>query len=63
MGPGIDDYKYVLVIRDDLSSYMWLCPAKNATADVAASEIARWIRNFTIMEMWISDQGSPFKNE
>ncbi len=53
----------MLVVRDGLSSYMWLFSAKNATAYVAASEFARSIRNFTIMEMWISHQGSHFKKE
>ncbi len=62
-GPGVGDYKYVLVIRDGLPSYLWLCPAASATADFAAQEIARWIRTFTVMQIWVGDQGSQFRNQ
>ncbi len=43
MGPGCNGYKYVLVLRDDLSSYIWLCPTIAAESSSAAAEIARWI--------------------
>ena len=62
MGAGLDGFKYILVVKDDLSSYQWLTPARCADADTAATEIAKWIRTFTIMTMWVSDQGSYFKN-
>lgn len=63
MGPGLSGLKYVLVLSDDLSSYLWLCPTEAADAEAAAHEIARWIRTFTAMLFWVSDQGSHFKNE
>lgn len=63
MGPGTDGFKYVLVIRDDLSSYFWLFPCKAADSSTAAKEISRWIRVFTAMEHWVSDQCSHFKNQ
>lgn len=59
----MDGYLYVLEIQDDLSSYKWLCPTKNPNAEAAATELARWIRTFTVMEVWISGQGSHFKNQ
>ena len=62
IGAGFDGFKYILVVKDDLSSYLWLIPAKCADADTAATEIAKWIRTFTIMRIWVSDQGSHFKN-
>ena len=61
MGPGFDGFKYILVVKDDLSSYQWLIPARCGDADTAAAEIAEWIRTFTIMKMWVSDQRSHFK--
>ena len=63
MGNGRDGLKYVLVIRDDLSGYLWLCPAIAADASTASSEIARWMRVFTVMDYWVSDQGTHFKNQ
>jgi len=62
MGHGIEDYKYLLVIKDDLSSYLWLSLAKEANSETAASCLANWIRTFTAMKFWVSDQGSHFKN-
>ena len=63
MGKGANDLKYVLVLRDDLSGYVWLVPAQWADSETTAKEISRWIRTFTSMRVWISDQGSHFKNE
>lgn len=63
MGQGSENLKYTLVIRDDLSGYTWLCPTTTADAATTATELARWIRVFTVMSIWISDQGSHFKNQ
>ena len=63
MGPGYNDLKYILVIRDDLSGYIWLCPTQPADASSTAKELLKWIHSFTPMETWISDQGSHFKNQ
>jgi len=62
MGHGIDEFKYILVIKDDLSSYMWLTSAKAADGETASNSLANWIRTFTPMKFWVSDQGSHFKN-
>ena len=61
MGAGFNGFKYILVDKDDLSSYLWLIPASCADADTAATEIAKWIRTFTIMKMRVSDHGSLFQ--
>ena len=62
MGQGIANLKHNLVIRDDLSSFLWIVPASNADAETAASELAKWIRVFTVMPALVTDQGSHFKN-
>ena len=54
--------KYVLVVKDDLSGYCWLEPTAKADAAHRADVLARWTRVVTAPEVWISDQGSHFKN-
>lgn len=61
MGMGTNNLRYVLVIRDDLSGYVWLCPCMEANPETAAQELSRWIRVFKAMEYWVSNQGSHFK--
>lgn len=63
IGEGKGDEKYVLVIKDDLRSYCWLEPSKTCDSEHAASVMARRNRVFTTPRMWVSDQGSYFKNE
>lgn len=63
MGAGLSGNKYALVIKDDFSGYIWLYPAATTDATHAAQKLHRWIRVFSPMQMWISDQGSHFKNE
>lgn len=62
MGPGVDGIQYVLLIKDDFSSYSWLVPCRAATAEEVAKALSRWIRVFTPMNIWVSDQGSHLKN-
>ena len=63
MGPSTTAIKHFLVIRDDLSSYLWLCPVTAADGPTTARELSRWIDTFTAMDLWGSDQGSHFKNQ
>lgn len=63
LGESEDDNKYVLVVKDDLSSYCWLDATPAANAEHTADVLARWMRTFTCPKVWISDQGSHFKNE
>ena len=62
MGPSTDGAQYVLLLKDDFSSYCWLVTCTHARADEAAKAISAWIRNFTVMSTWVSDQGAHFKN-
>ena len=62
MGPGLEEMLNSLVIQDDLSSYRWLIPCQKADSAVVSSSLAHWIRVFTVMNVWVFDQGSHFKN-
>lgn len=63
LGESEDDRKYVLVVKDDLSGYCWLEASTAADAKHTADVLARWNRVFTPPKVWVSDQGSHFKNE
>jgi transposase InsO family protein len=62
MGPSVDDAKYVLIVKDDYSNYVWLKQCKNADADSTAAVLIEWFAAFGVAQQWVSDQGSHFKN-
>lgn len=62
-GIGGDDFKYIALLRDDLSSYVWLWPSKSADAETTAAALSKWIGTFGLMDVWVSDQASHFKNK
>jgi Integrase zinc binding domain len=58
-------YQYLLLVKDDLSEYLWLVPCRTADA-AAAATVDALIRCFTVFNvvlLWISDRDSHFKNE
>lgn len=63
LGRSDGDLKYVLVVKDDFSGYVWVTPTSNATAEHAAETLSRWQRTFTAPSYWVSDQGPHFINE
>jgi hypothetical protein len=63
MGPSTDDAKYVLIVKDDYRSYVWLKQCKKADADSAVSVLIEWIAAFGVTPQWPSDQGTHFKNQ
>lgn len=63
MGQSSAQLKYVLIIRDDFSSYVWLWPTPVATAEAAAEALATWVAVFGAMDWMVSDQGPHFKNQ
>ncbi len=63
ISPGIHDFKYVLVLKDDFSGYVWLRPTTATTAEVTATHLFEWFSSFGIVEQWVSDRGSHFANE
>ena len=62
MGRSSSEKVYVLLIRDDLSGYVWLWPTEEANAACAAEALCVWLGVFGCMDWIVSDQGSHFKN-
>ena len=62
MNESYDGQTYVLMIKDDASSYAWLIPSITADAKAAATGLVSWFSAFGVVETWISDRGTHFKN-
>jgi transposase InsO family protein len=60
---SVDDVKYVLIVKDDYSNYVWLKQCKNADAYSTAAVLIEWFAAFGVAQRWVSDQGSHFKNK
>ena len=63
IGAGDRRQKYVLILKDDLSGYVWLEPSAVADATTAADTLMSWFSRFGVCETMVSDQGSHFKNQ
>ena len=63
MGKGFDGMQYVLLIRDNFSSFVWTCACKAANGEFAAEMLAKRVGNFGTMAWIVSNQGSHFHNE
>jgi hypothetical protein len=61
MGPCTAGYNYLLILKDDLSGYLWLVPAKAADAETTAESLTSWFTTFGVVTTCVSDQGSHFK--
>ncbi|GMF20134.1 unnamed protein product [Phytophthora fragariaefolia] len=55
--------KYVLVLKDELTHFCELIPCDSPTSTVAATAMLDWHKRFGMPAMWMSDQGTHFKNE
>lgn len=55
-------HQYVLIIKDDLTSYTWLYACEAADAETVVDALVDWFAAFGPVKQWISDQGSHFKN-
>jgi transposase InsO family protein len=53
----------LLLLKDDLSGYLWLVPCRTADAAATFDALMRWFAVFGVVLLWISDRGSHFKNE
>eukprot|EP00171_Calliarthron_tuberculosum_P021396 IDg21396t1 len=62
MMPGVKDMRYVLILKDDFSGYVWLLPTMDTDAETAAEALLNWFASFGVVYQWISDRGSHFKN-
>lgn len=63
MGKSETSHKYILLMNDDLSGYVWLQPAVAVDADAVVEGLLTLFSTFGVMRTWVSDQGSHFKNE
>eukprot|EP00171_Calliarthron_tuberculosum_P022172 IDg22172t1 len=55
--------KYILLLRDDFLSFVWLFPFAEANAENSAEAILEWCSTFNKPKGLMSDGGSHFKNE
>jgi Integrase core domain/Integrase zinc binding domain len=56
-------YKYLLLLKDDLSGYLWLVPCKAAGAAETVDALIHCFATFGVVLQWFSDQGAHFKNQ
>jgi hypothetical protein len=50
MVPSVDDFKYVLIVKDDYSNYVWLKQCKNADAYSTAAVLIEWFAAFGVAQ-------------
>lgn len=56
------EFKYILLLRDDSSSYVWLWPSDSASGECAADVSSMWISTFGSVDWVVTDQGTHFTN-
>eukprot|EP00171_Calliarthron_tuberculosum_P005938 IDg5938t1 len=61
--PGNDNIRYVLILKDDHSGYLWLVPTSKTDAETVSEALIKWFASFKTVQNWVSDRGSHFKNE
>jgi Integrase core domain len=54
---------YVMIIKEDISGYVWLIPCAEPTAAIAVDALSNWFSTFGVAPVWVSDQGSHFRNK
>ncbi len=52
---GDNSLRYILVIKDDHSGYVWLVFVGDTTADTVETELVRWFSTFGVVTTWVSD--------
>lgn len=62
MGPAEEsNVKYMLIIKDGISSYTGLCPCDNVDSDAASAAVAKWVTCFGLMDWLLTNQYLLFK--
>jgi hypothetical protein len=56
-------YQYILLLKDDLSGYLWLEPYRTADSAATVYLLMRWLAVFRVVLLWIADIESHLKNE
>lgn len=62
IGPGENDAKYILILKDDASGAVRLIVCKAADALTTAESLVQYFADFGVTLTWVSDRGSHFKN-
>ena len=55
-------HQYLMVIVDNLSSFVWMEEAATCTAEVAARGLLRWCSVIGVPRVWVTDTAKHFKN-
>ncbi|KAG3105948.1 hypothetical protein PI124_g11891 [Phytophthora idaei] len=63
MGASYGSSKYLLVLKDHVTQYCELVVADTAESSVVTEALLDWHSRFGIPPVWVSDNGSHFKNE
>jgi hypothetical protein len=63
MGLSSTQKLYILLLKDDLSGYLWLVPCSKADAVTTVDALVDWFTTFGVVRTWVSDQGAHFKNQ
>ena len=63
MGPSTTGDRYILMLRDDVTSYSWLYPTPSTSASQAATALVDWCAAFGAPKSFMSDSPTHFKNE
>jgi hypothetical protein len=58
MGPSDKGYKYLLLIKEDLSGYLWLVPCVSADTVSTVDALMMWFAAFEVAMLSVSDRGS-----
>jgi hypothetical protein len=56
-------YKYLLLLKEDLSGHIWLVPCETAGAKETGDALIHWFATFGVVLQWFSDQWAHFKNQ
>ena len=62
-GTSRHGYSYILVIKDGYDSYVELVPCIAASTPEAVAALIEWFKRYGIVPVWVSDQGTHFKNK
>ena len=58
----VDGHKYILVMLDDVSNWVWLEPTGACTARLTAQHLLTWCKVLGVPDVFVSDTASHFKN-
>lgn len=63
ISPSTSGEKYILIMREDHSDYMWFYACHYLTSETAPQAIIDWCAAFSVLKSLMSDGPALFKNE